>query len=253
VKKIKRKSKSSPKKRPSFVVGFSGGELPPPGFFSAWFNQQYGGPLHIRFLEPDSNETFEARHVDWKAKITKVRSDEELTQWQNQVAWEHSQVVQVVSTSPVGCSKQDVAIFLSRLARGLTLLTEGTAYDVVAGRYFNPSDWSDCSLDDFHIGDHVRVEEEEHMLDGRQWLYTRGLAKFGLDEFEVFLPRGLSNSEEVDRLLDLADLCLSQGKSPKVGECVSLMSEAVDIQVVHHRTHAGPDGQLNLREVQWND
>lgn len=253
MKKIKRKSKSSPKKRPSFVVGFSGEDCPPAGFLAAWFNKHYGGPLNIRFPDPNSNVTCEARHVDWQAMVSQVCSAEEVTQWQEQVGWGHSQVVQVVSNSPVGSSKQDVVLFLARLARGLTLLTEGTTYDVAAGRYFNPTDWSDCSLDMFHIEDHVRIEEEEHMLDGRQWLYTRGLAKFGLEEFEVFLPRGLSNSEAIDRLSDLANLCVGQGKSPKVGECISLMSEAVDIQVLHHRTHAGPDGQLNLREVQWDD
>ena len=252
MKKIKRKSKASPKKRPSFVVGFSGEEYPPPGFFAAWFNQQYGGPLQIRFLDSVSPDTIEARHVDWQAKISLVRSGDDVEQWQNQVGWEHTQVVQVVSTSPVGSLKQDVVLFLSRLARGLTLLTEGTAYDVVAGRYFNPSDWSDCFLNEFHIGDHVCIKEEEHMLDGRQWLYTRGLAKFGIEEFEVFLPRGLSNSAAINRLLELADLCVSQGKSPKVGERVTLVAEAVDMQVVHHRTHASSDGQLNLREVQWD-
>ncbi|MDT7042130.1 hypothetical protein [Candidatus Nitronereus thalassa] len=252
MKKIKRKSKTSPRRRPSFVVGFSGDEYPPPGFFAGWFDQQYGGPLHIRFLDSDSHDAIEARHVDWQAKITLVRSDEEVSRWQDQVGWEHAQVVEVVSTSPVGSMKQDVVLFLSRLARGLTLLTDGTAYDVIAGRHFNPSDWSDCSLNDFHIGDHVCIKEEEHMLDGRQWLHTRGLAKFGLEEFEVFLPRGLSSSAAIDRLLDLSVHCISQGKSPKVGERVYLVSNALDIQVVHHRTHPCSDGQLNLRQVEWD-
>jgi hypothetical protein len=135
----------------------------------------------------------------------------------------------------------------------LTLLTEGTAYDVAASRYFNPSDWSERRLDAFHIDDHVHVQEDEHVLDGRQWLYTRGLAKFGLEELEVFLPRGLSRDSATDRLLDLADLCVGRGKSPKVGESLQLMSDAVDIKVVNHRTHALPGGQLNLREVHWDD
>ena len=52
VKKIKRKTKSAPKKRPSVVVGFSGGEPPPAGFLAAWFNQHCGGPLTSRFPEP---------------------------------------------------------------------------------------------------------------------------------------------------------------------------------------------------------
>lgn len=252
VKKIKRKTKSAPKKRPSVVVGFSGGDPPPAGFLAAWFNQHYGGPLTIRFPEHDSNATFEARHVDWQAIVSHVRSAEEAMRWKSQVGWEHSQVIQIMSASPVGSSKQDVVLFVSRLARGLTLLTEGTAYDVAASRYFNPSDWSDRRLDSFRIEDHVRVQQDEHVSDGRQWLYTRGLAKFGLEEFEVFLPRGLPGNPTIDRLLALADLCVGQGKSPKVGESIQLMSDAVDIKVVNHRTYALPEGQLNLREVHWD-
>ena len=132
MKKIKRKTKSAPRKRPSFVVGFSGADLPPAGFLAAWFNQHYGGPLNIRFADPTSNAAFETRHVDWQAMVSQVCSAEEITRWQEQVAWDHSRVVQVTTTSPVGCSKQDVVLFLSRLGRGLTLLTEGTAYDVAA-------------------------------------------------------------------------------------------------------------------------
>jgi len=253
VKKIKRKIKSTPKKRPSIVVGFSGDDPPPAGFLAAWFNQHYGGPLTIRFPEHDSNATFEARHVDWQAMVSQVRSAEEIMRWKSQVGWEHSQVMQVVPTSPVGKSKQDVVLFVSRLARGLTLLTEGTAYDVVSSRYFNPSDWSDRRLDSFRIEDHVHVQQDEQVSDGRQWLYTRGLGKFGLEEFEAFLPRGVSGNLTIDRLLDLADLCVGRGKSPKVGESIQLMSDAVDIKVVNHRTHALPEGQLNLREVHWDD
>lgn len=252
MKKIKRKVKSAPRKRPSMVVGFSGSELPPAGFLAAWFDQQYGGPLHIRFPEANSNTTFEARHVDWRAMMSQIRSDEEIARWTTQMAWNHTEVVQMVSTSPAGSAKQDVVLFLARLAKGLTLLTDGTVYDVGASHYFNPTDWSDRLLDSFHIEDHVQVKEEEHLLDGRQWFYTRGLAKFGLEEFEVFQPRGLPAPSTIDRLLDLADRCVGQGKSPKVGDYVQLISDAVDIRVVNHRTHALPDGQLNLREVRWD-
>ncbi|MDA0740256.1 MAG: hypothetical protein O2999_15210 [Nitrospirae bacterium] len=252
MKKIKRKIKSAPRKRPSLVVGFSGDDLPPAGFLAAWFDQQYGGPLHIRFPDAHSNTTFEARHTEWCAMMSQVLTEEDVAQWTTQMAWDHIQAVQIVSTSPAGSGKQDVVLFLARLARGLTLLTDGTVYDVGASHYFNPSDWSDRLLDAFHIEDHVQVKEEEHLLDGRQWFYTRGLAKFGLEEFEFFQPRGLPAGSTIDRLLDLSDRCVGQGKSPKVGEQVQLLSDAVNIRVVNHRTHALPDGQLNLREVQWD-
>lgn len=254
MKKIKRKTKSvSPKKRPSFVVGFSGSDSPPAGFLAAWFNEQYGGPLNIHFPVKGSNAIFEARHVDWRATVSQMTSAEEVSQWKRQVSWEHSAVLQVVPTSPVSSVKQDVVLFVLRLVRGLTLLTEGTAYDIAASQYFNPSDWSERRLDGFHIEDHVHVKEDEHVLDGRQWLYTRGLGKFGLEEIEVFLPRGLSRNSATDRLLDLADLCVGQGKSPKVGESLQLISDALEVKIVNHRTYAAPDGQLNLREVRWDD
>jgi len=144
-------------------------------------------------------------------------------------------------------------LFVARLARGLTLLTEGTAYDVLASRYFNPSDWSDRFLESFCIEDHVLVRQDEQGTDGRQWFYTRGLAKFGLEELEMFLPRGLSGSPVPDRLLALADECVRQGKCPKVGEIIQLPTDFVDIRVINHRMYPLPDGQLILREVQWAD
>lgn len=253
MKKIKRKTKSAQRKRPSFVVGFSGGDPPPAGFLAAWFNQHYGGPLNVRFPEHGSNATFEARHVDWQAVVSHVRSAEEALRWKSQVAWEHAEFIQVMAAPFGGSSKQDVVLFVSRLARGLTLLTDGTAYDVGASRYVNPSDWSERLLDFFRIEDHVYVHEEERLSDGRQWWYTRGLAKFGLEEFEVFLPRGLPGNIAIDRLLDLADLCVHRGKSPKVGECLQLSTDGVAVRIINHRTHALPEGQLNLREVSWND
>ena len=122
VKKIKRKTKSTPKKRPSVVVGFSGGDPPPAGFLAAWFNQHYGGPLTIRFPKHDSNATFEARHVDWQAIVSHVRSAEEAMRWKSQVGWEHSQIMQIVSTSPVGSSKQDVVLLVSTAGEGLDVV-----------------------------------------------------------------------------------------------------------------------------------
>ena len=250
MKKIKRKKKPVSGKRPNFVVGFSG-EDPPPGFLAAWYNQLYGGPLHIRFVEHHANSPFEVHHVDWYAVVA-PGSPEEVEHWKAITGWEHGQIVQIMPHFVLGNVKQDVVLFVARLAKGLTILTEGTAYDVLAVRHFNPSDWSDRLLQSFFIEDHVQVLQEEHLLDGRQWIYTRGLSKFGLEEFETFLPRGLSGDSIADRLLALGDECVRQGKSPRVGEHLCLTPDWLDVHVVNHRTHASPQGQLNLREVQWD-
>jgi len=146
----------------------------------------------------------------------------------------------------------DGVLFVARLIRGLTLLTEGTAYDLVSGLYWNPSDWSDRSLMEFHIADHVHVHQEESLVDGRQWFVTRGMGKLGQEELEVFRPRGLSERPTKERLLDLAHECLLQGKSPKVGTLLHLGAHEIAARIVKHRTISMASGQLNVREVCWD-
>ena len=251
MKKIKRKDKSPGSRRPAFVVGHVG-ESPPAGFLAAWFNQAYGGPLHTRFQNAHSNAILEASHLDWKADIRFESPPDEVAQWQEQIGWAHTGVIQVFSTSRIGVSRMDAVLFVARLIRGLTLLTAGTAYDLGAGLYWNPSDWSDRSLAQFCIDDHVSVHQEESLPDGRQWFVTRGMGKLGLEELEVFRPRGVSELPTKERLMDLAHLCALQGKSPKVGDLLHLPVHNFSVPVVKHRTISIANRQINVREVSWD-
>lgn len=251
MKKIKRKGKGPRIPRPAFVVGYTGAS-PPAGFLAAWYNQEYGGPLTIRFQNIQSNTKIEVSHLDWKADIQLESASDEVSQWQVQIGWDHIGVMKVFSTSKIGVSRMDSVLFVARLARGLTLLTDGTAYDLVSGLYWNPSDLSDRPLTQFRIADHVHVHQEESLADGRQWFATRGLGKFGLEELEVFRPRGLSERSTKERLLDLAQVCLLQGKSPKVGDLLHLPAHEMAARVVKHRTVSISSGQINVREVCWD-
>ena len=251
MKKIKRKMKVPRARRPAFVVGYVG-ESPPPGFLSAWYNQEYGGPLHIRFSSLQSSTVIEASHLDRQANIQLESSPGEVSQLREQIGWDHPGVMQVFATSRIGVSRMDEVLFVARLIRGLTLLTEGTAYDLGSGLHWNPSDWSDRALMQFHIADHVHVHQEESLSDGRQWFVTRGMGKLGLEELEVFRPRGLSERPTKERLLDLAHECLLQGKSPKVGGLLHLHAHDIVVRIVNHRTVSIASGQLNVREVCWD-
>ena len=251
MKKIKRKTKGNRFPYPAFILGYVGDD-PPPGFLGAWYNQEYGGPLEIRFPKKQSDLIIETSHVDWKAEVTLKANSQEALQWKERLGWDHPKMALVYPVYKLGTSRIDFILFVARLARGLTLLSEGTAYDLDSGNYWNPSDWIDRPLTFFRLEDHVQVQEEELLEDGRQWLMTRGLCKFGMEEFEVYLPRGLSSHPARERLLELANVCLLQGKSPNVNESIYPSSLEIIARVVRHRTVLVGMRQLNVREVSWD-
>jgi len=131
------------------------------------------------------------------------------------------------------------------------LLTEGTAYDVTTQTYLNPSDWTDRPLIQFSMRDHVTVVHTDDAERQRDWFYTRGLSKFGLDEIEVFQPVGLPSQPITQNLLEIVDELLRRGQSPNVGSTVLIPSLAASIRVVRHRTHPSADTPLILREITW--
>ena len=137
MKKIKKK-KTSPKKQvlPAFVIGFTHTDPPPPGYLSAWFNQLYGGPLDIQFASQTAHAQFEAVHTSWHTGVNTDLPQGEAENWQERLQWTHSRHAAVYQLQNVGQDKRDVALHVARIARGMTLLTEGTAYDVVAGSFF---------------------------------------------------------------------------------------------------------------------
>lgn len=249
MKKIKKK-KSGTQALPAFLIGWTHGEPPPPGYLGAWFDKLYGGPLAIRFLSANGHNHFEAAHTNWKAQVQLVPSKEVVAQWQGRLQWEHRHLAQVFALPKPQVDRQDEVLHLARIARGLTLLLEGTAYDVAAGVYLNPTDWKDRDLNMFHINDHVQVEQQEQMQHMRMWLHTRGLIKFGLDEVESFQPIGLSGKEQECMLYDVAGHLLIHGKNPKVGEQIPFGGETGgQVEVVRHRTDPLYGIPLAFREV----
>ncbi len=125
----------------------------------------------------------------------------------------------------------------------MTLLTQGTAFDIVAQQYLNPSDWTDHPLAVFHAHDHVSVHHTEAEDVTCEWFYTLGLSKFGLDELELIQPRGLPSLDAVELLTETADRVLRAGQNQKVGTAMDIPALARTVSFVKHRTTA-PNGRL---------
>ncbi len=229
--KIRRKlPKPSHAGRPLYLIGYS---FAPPtcSDLQSWFDLEYGGPITLRSEPGKSTGPDHDSSVVW---------------------WDHSHAGQVVATSSSPGSACDQILHAARLARGLTLLTDGTAYDVTMQAYLNPSDWKDLPLEQFRISDHLRIEQAEAEQVGRDWFFTLGLAKFGLDELETFSPIGLPSQSVIERLTEIAQELLRLGHSPKVGATVTIPSLGLAVQVIRHRNAARAGIPLILREITWH-
>jgi hypothetical protein len=247
MKKIKKKKPGS-QAVPAFLVGWTHGDPPPPGYVAAWFDQAYGGPLGIRFLDSTGHHHFEAVHTNWIAQVNLAPSTEIREDWQGRVQWDHARLAVLFPHAKTHTDRRDDVLHLARLARGITLLTDGTTYDVATGMYHNPSDWHDRDAVVFHMADHVQVEQREDRPRDRMWFHTRGLTKFGLDEVEIFQSIGLSGRGVEDIVLRVAGQLIEQGKNPKVGEHVVLGESDPQVTVVRHRTDSIYGFPLAFRE-----
>ena len=251
MKKIKKKKPRVSRTLPAYVIGFTHADPPPPGYLSAWFDQHYGGPLQVKFLSQFGHAEFEAIHLQWRARIN-MSHDASLSQsWRGQLHWEHSSIAEVFSGSHGGLSRLDSVLHVARLARGLTLLTGGTAYDVVARNYLNPSDWQDQTLTGFFLLDHVQIEQQERLESGQIWFYTHGLSKFGLDELECLRPVGLSENVVKEMLEESAEQIVQQGNVPKIGEEIKLPFHRQVVKIVRHRTEQSFGKPVAFREIRW--
>jgi len=248
MKKIKKK-KSASQAVPAFLVGWTHGEPPPPGYIAAWFDEAYGGPLRIRFLASTGHHHFEAAHTNWMAEINIEPSTEIVEQWQGRLQWEQTRLALLFPQANAPKDRRDAVLHVARMARGVTLLTDGTTYDVATGTYLNPSDWRDRDLEVFCITDHIQVEHREDVKGPRMWFHTRGLTKFGLDEIETFQSIGLSGREVEDTVLRVAAYLIEQGKNPKVGERIVLDGSGPQVMVVRHRTDPVYGIPLAFREL----
>jgi hypothetical protein len=244
--RIKKKApKPSSKRPPLYFIGYRGA-VPQPDELQAWYDLAYGGPLTIK-QENGAPESWHARHGPWSAHVVIPVPATHTSGLNEQLAWEHESIGAVSPSLMPPRDMPDAVLFSARLARGLTLLTQGTSYDVTTGAYMNPSDWQDRPLSVFSTTDHVTMVEAE-TDDARQWLHTLGLKKFGLDEVELFRASGLSTDIQKEQLAQIADGLTREGQSPKVGSIFQI--EDLSVKILNHRTASSAGSQLILREVE---
>lgn len=227
-----------------FFIGYAG-PAPAHDELRLWYEAQYGGPLTIR--PEDEPESWQAAHGPWTAHGVMPLPNEQVAPIMQQLAWDHKQMGAIAPSVVGPKDAADTVLFAARLARGLTLLTQGTAYDLATQAYLNPSDWQDRSLSTFRTADHVTVVQGDD--PEKDWAYTQGLSKFGLDDLETFQATGLPATASVERLTAAADEVLRTGQNPKIGSLLPLPSLGVTGRVARHRT-ISPGGKLIiLREL----
>jgi len=251
--KIRRKLPKPPRSKPPlYVIGFS---APPiQAEFQTWFDLEYGGPLSCKSSsagDDPAGSIMMMTHGPWTSWVQWSVPSAQADAWQHRLEWGHSSCSAVGAASSTRSNTMDVMLHTARVARGLTLLTGGTAYDVATATYLNPSDWTDRPLTRFNANDHVTVVQSDDSEHRREWFYTRGLSKFGIDEVEVFQPIGLPSPPILEKLYGIAEELIRNGHSPTVGSSVTIQHLALSVRIVRHRTHPSTDMPLILREVSW--
>ncbi|WP_447979124.1 hypothetical protein [Candidatus Nitrospira bockiana] len=251
--KIKRKAaKPARAGVPLFLIGCS---APADAqALKAWFDRDYGGPLTLKPTTPQpasSPPLVLAGHGPWTVPVSLSLTATEAEHWRDRLQWSHPHAAAVYRPALAPGQAFDTVLHAARLTRGLTLLTQGTAYDVVTETYLNPSDWLDRSLVQFVFDDHVRAVQAEAPEPTLDWFSTRGLSKFGLEELEVFQPIGLPARHATERLLTIAEEVLRQGRAPTVGSRLHVPELHLDVRVVRHRTVPSADTMVILREITW--
>ncbi|HSB44148.1 MAG TPA: hypothetical protein VLD60_04000 [Nitrospira sp.] len=246
--RIKKKSpKPSSKRPPLYFIGYRG-TAPQPDELKTWYDLEYGGALTVK-PEADAPESWHVSHGPWTAHVVIPLPASHTAGFKEQLAWEHELIGAVAPSVMPPRDMPDAILFAARISRGLTLLTQGTAYDITTQQYLNPSDWKDRGLTAFVADDHVMIAQEDQAKPEEVWWYTLGLSKFGIDELETFQPRGLSDRPAKELLIESAHEMIRIGQSPKVGMALRLPILGSTIRIVNHRTAAPIGRMLSFREV----
>src|SRR5207245_9568296 len=137
LKKIKRKAAGKELKVPMFVIGYAAPEPPPPGFLAAWFDQEYGGPLTIQLPRDPGTTRFEAQHGPWSALVETSLSPAIAEAWRERLQWSHPHAAQLMPLRLTAQDRRDTIPHVTRLARGLTLLTGRPAYTPATEPFMN--------------------------------------------------------------------------------------------------------------------
>lgn len=246
--RIRKKSpKPSAKRPPLYFVGYRG-TAPATDEVTSLYNREYGGPLGIRH-EEGAAESWQAIHGPWSAHVVMPLPMSHVAEVMKQLTWEHDLMGAVAPSLASPRDMPDTILLAARLARCLTLLSQGTAYDVIAQAYINPSDWQQRTLASFVLDDHLSIVHDDTSHDGQVWSYSLGLSKFGLDEVEVFTSKGLSESTAQELLSASAGELLRVGHSPKVGTSLDLTQVGRVVHISNYRTAAPAGRMLGFREL----
>lgn len=243
----KKAPKPSAKRPPLYFIGYRG-TAPQPEELKTWYDLEYGGPLIVR-PETDAPESWHVSHGPWTAHVVIPLPATHAAGFKEQLSWEHDMIGAVAPAVVPPRDMPDTILFAARISRGLTLLTQGTAYDITTQQYLNPSDWKDRGLTAFVADDHVMIAQDDQTKPEEVWCYTLGLSKFGIDELETFQPRGLSDRSAKELLTESAHEMIRIGQSPKVGMALRLPILGSTIRIVNHRTAAPIGRMLSFREI----
>ncbi len=247
--RIRKKSpKPSAKRPPLYFVGYRGA-APATDELQMWYERDYGGPLVIRH-EEGSPESWQATHGPWSTHVVMPLPLTHVAEVMKQLTWEHEIMGAVAPSLASPRDMPDMIVFAARIARGLTLLTQGTAYDVTTQVYVNPSDWQHRVLTAFLVDDHLTICHDDVTVPGQVWSYSLGLSKFGLDEIETFHATGLPDQAAKELLSESAHEMVRMGQSPKVGSAFRLPVLGRTIRIVNHRTAAPAGRMLGFRQLQ---
>ena len=220
-----------------------------PEELTLWYDRAYGGPLRI-VQEDHAPDSWQLSHGAWTAHVVIPLPPTHTAGLADQLSWEHDKMGAVAPAVMPPRDMPDALLLAARVARGLTLLTQGTAYDIITQQYLNPSDWQDRTLASFIAGDHVLVAVDDQAKPGAVWCYTLGLSKLGHDELEMFVPQGVSDRAAKDLLADSIEEVIRSGQSPKVGASFDLPGSGRTLTVANHRTAAPTGRMLGFRELQ---
>jgi hypothetical protein len=247
--RIRKKSpKPSSKRPPLYFVGYRG-TAPLADEVKALYDREYGGPLVISH-EEGAAESWQATHGPWSAHVVMPLPMSHVADVMKQLAWAHELMGVIAPSLASPRDMPDTVLVAARLARCLTLLSQGTAYDVTTQAYVNPSDWQPRTLEKFVLDDHVSIVHDDTTQPDRVWSYSLGLSKFGLDEVETFTAKGLSDNTAKDMLAESADELVRVGHSPKVGAALDLPLLRRTVRIANYRTAAPAGRMLGFRELQ---
>jgi len=243
----KKTPKPSAKRPPLYFIGYHG-TAPSTDELKAWYEREYGGPLVIRH-EAGSLESWQATHGPWSAHVVMPLPASHVADVMKQLVWEHDLMGAIAPSISPPREMPDTVLFAARLARGLTFLTQGTAYDVTTRAYLNPSDWQNRPLTEFLLDDHLAITHDDTSRPDQVWSYSLGLSKFGLDEIETVQDKGLPESAARALLTESAHELLRLGQFPKVGTDVDLPVLGRIVRIVNYRTAAPAGRMLGFREL----